>query len=96
MPKSSRPKIAGMSPPELTCPPSCDANGAYHGEHSKWNRKSGPRPPRCSASSQFTSNAHKALGEERFRAFYDGWLRRDDIEQPSVGSHGKTSQTTSR
>ena len=39
---------------------------------------------------------HKLLGEDGFRAFYDGWLRGEEIEQPGVRSHGKTTQTTPR
>ena len=39
---------------------------------------------------------HKLLGEEGFRAFYDGWLLGEDVEQPGVRTHGNTSQTTSR
>jgi hypothetical protein len=39
---------------------------------------------------------YKLLGEDGFRAFYDGWLRGEEIEQPGVRSHGKTTQTTPR
>jgi hypothetical protein len=39
---------------------------------------------------------YKLLGEDGFRAFHDGWLRGEEIEQPSVRSHGKTTQTTPR
>ena len=36
---------------------------------------------------------NKLLGEDGFRAFYVGWLRGEEVEQLSVRSHGKTTQT---
>ncbi len=39
---------------------------------------------------------YKLLGEDGFRAFYVGWLRGEEIEQPGVRSDGKITQTTPR
>jgi len=39
---------------------------------------------------------YKLLGEDGFRAFYDGWLRGEEVEQPGVRSEGKITQTTPR
>ncbi len=39
---------------------------------------------------------YKLLGEDGFRQFYDGWLRGEEVEQPSVRSNGKATQTTPR
>ena len=39
---------------------------------------------------------HKLLGEYGFRAFYDGWLRGEEVERPGVRSDGKITQTTPR
>jgi hypothetical protein len=39
---------------------------------------------------------HKLLGEDGFRAFYNGWLRGEEVEQPGVRSEGMTTQTTPR
>ena len=52
-----------MSSPELICPSSRNA-GAYNVEYNKWNRmKANFGSRRCSATSQFTSKARKALGQ---------------------------------
>lgn len=39
---------------------------------------------------------HKLLGEDGFRAFYNGWLRGEEVERPSIRSDGKITQTTPR
>ena len=39
---------------------------------------------------------YKLLGEDGFRAFYNGWLRGEEVEQPGVRSEGKITQTTPR
>ena len=39
---------------------------------------------------------YKLLGEDGFRAFYNGLLRGEEVEQPGVRSEGKITQTTPR
>jgi hypothetical protein len=39
---------------------------------------------------------HKLLGKDGFRAFYNGWLRGEEVERPSVINHCKTTRITSR
>ena len=39
---------------------------------------------------------YKFLGKDGFRAFYDGWLRGEEVEQLGVRGHGGSTHTTPR